>query len=133
MNPLAFLAVGVGGVLGCWFRYWLAVRLNATFPTLPLGTLAANLIGGYIIGVAVGAINYDLGLSTQARLFLMTGFCGGLTTFSTYSAETYGLLVRGQIAWGLGEIAIHTCGSLLATTLGVLTIAMLRNVTGATS
>jgi len=133
VNRFAFLAVGVGGVLGCWFRYWLAVQLNTKFPTLPLGTLAANIIGGYIIGVAVGAINYDLGLSTQARLFLMTGFCGGLTTFSTYSAETYGLFARGQIAWGLGEIAIHTCGSLLATASGVLTIALLRGTTGGPS
>ena len=131
MNWSAYLAVGVGGVLGCWFRYWLALQLNSTFPTLPLGTLAANLIGGYIIGLAVGAINLDLGLSMQTRLFLMTGFCGGLTTFSTFSAETYSLFARGQIAWGFGEIAIHTCGSLLATALGVLTITALRKtVTG---
>jgi protein CrcB len=68
------------------------------------GRLTANLIGGYVIGLAVGAINLDLGLSLQARLFLMTGFCGGLTTFSTFSAETFALLSRGQIAWGLGEI-----------------------------
>jgi CrcB protein len=133
MNPVAYLAVGVGGVLGCWFRYWLGLRLNTVFPTLPLGTLAANLIGGYIIGVAVGAINYNLGLSPQARLFLMTGFCGGLTTFSTYSAETYNLLTRGQIGWAFGEIAIHTSGSLLATTLGVFTVAALRGAAGAGS
>jgi CrcB protein len=122
MNLSAVFAVGFGGVLGTWLRLWLGMRLNALFPTLPLGTLAANLIGGYIIGVAVGMLTQNLGLSPQARLFIMTGFCGGLTTFSTFSAETYTLLARGQLAWGLGEIAIHVCGSLVATALGVLTV-----------
>ena len=82
MNFPAIAAVGFGGVLGCWLRWWLALRFNALFPNLPLGTLAANLIGGYIIGVALGLVTGS-GLSPQARLFLMTGFCGGLTTFST--------------------------------------------------
>ena len=124
MNPLAFLAVGVGGVLGCWLRYWLAFRFNSLFPTLPLGTLAANLIGGYIIGVAVGAINLDLGMTPQARLFVMTGFCGGLTTFSTFSAEIFSLAQRGQVGWACGEILIHVGGSLLATTLGVFSMRL---------
>jgi CrcB protein len=126
MNSMGFLVVGIGGVLGTWLRWWLGVRFNALFPTVPLGTLAANLVGGYIIGVALGMIVQNLGLSPQARLFLMTGFCGGLTTFSTFSAETYTLLARGQLAWGLGEIAIHVCGSLVATALGVLTVRMAR-------
>lgn len=126
MNVSALLAVGSGSVLGAWLRWWLGLRLNALFPTVPPGTLAANLIGGYIIGVALGMITQNLGLSPQARLFLMTGFCGGLTTFSTFSAETYTLLARGQLGWGLGEIAIHVCGSLAATALGVLTVRMAR-------
>jgi CrcB protein len=96
--------------------------LNALLPSLPLGTLAANLIGGYVIGIALGAINLEMGLSTNVRLLLMTGFCGGLTTFSTFSAETYTLFSRGQLGWGLGMIAVHVTGSLIATTLGVLTI-----------
>jgi CrcB protein len=124
------IVVGVGGVAGTWLRWWLGMRLNSIFPTLPFGTLAANLIGGYVIGLAVGAINLDLGLSAQARLFLMTGFCGGLTTFSTFSAETFTLMSRGQIAWGFGEIAIHVTGSLLATTLGVITIGLARLIPG---
>jgi fluoride exporter len=133
LSPMAasVVVVGIGGVTGTWLRWWLGMRLNPIFPTLPCGTLAANLIGGYVIGLAVGAINLDLGLSPQARLFLMTGFCGGLTTFSTFSAETFMLLSRGQIAWGLGEIAIHVTGSLLATTLGVLTVGLVRLVWGA--
>ena len=131
MKISAFVAVGAGSVLGAWLRWWLGLRLNALFPTLPLGTLAANLIGGYIIGVALGALTLSPGLSPQARLFIMTGFCGGLTTFSTFSAETYTLLARGQLAWGLGEIAIHVCGSLVATALGVLTIQICRGWLGA--
>jgi fluoride exporter len=133
MNLPAVLAVGIGGVLGTWLRWWLGMRLNALFPTLPLGTLAANLIGGYIIGVAVGMLTQNLGLSPQARLFIMTGFCGGLTTFSTFSAETYTLLARGQLAWGLGEIAIHVSGSLIATALGVLTVQACRQWIGGAS
>ncbi len=130
MNPLGFAAIGSGATLGAWLRFWLGLRLNAIFPTLPFGTLAANLIGGYVIGVALGAINLELGLSTQTRLFLMTGFCGGLTTFSTFSAEAYILFARGQLGWGLGMIGIHVCGSLLATTSGVLTIHFLRSLAG---
>jgi len=130
MNFAAIMFVGLGGVLGTWLRWWLGLRLNALFPTLPLGTLAANLIGGYIIGVALGLLTQNLGLSPQARLFIMTGFCGGLTTFSTFSAETYTLLARGQLFWGLGEVAIHVCGSLVATALGVLTIQLFRYSTG---
>lgn len=122
MNPLSFVAIGAGATLGAWGRWWLSAQLNPLFPTLPLGTLAANLIGSYVIGLAVALINLDLGLSPQARLFLMTGFCGGLTTFSTFSAETFTLLQRGQFAWGFGEIAIHVSGSLMATALGVLSI-----------
>ncbi|HEX2789999.1 MAG TPA: fluoride efflux transporter CrcB [Steroidobacteraceae bacterium] len=126
-------AVGAGAVAGAWLRWWLSMRLNPIFPTLPIGTLTANLIGGYVIGLAVGVINLDLGLSPQARLFLMTGFCGGLTTFSTFSAETFALLSRGQFAWGIGEIAIHVTGSVLATMLGVLTVGLIRLIAGSTT
>lgn len=130
MNLSAFAAVGVGGVVGCWLRWWLALRFNTLFPNLPLGTLAANLIGGYIIGVALGVVTTS-GLSPQARLFLMTGFCGGLTTFSTFSAETYSALARGQIAWAFGEIGVHVAGSLLATALGVLTVRLFSETAAA--
>jgi CrcB protein len=126
MNPMGFISVAAGAVLGAWFRWWLSAWLNPIFPRLPFGTLAANLIGGYVIGLALGAINLDLGLSPQQRLFLMTGFCGGLTTFSTFSAETFLLFSRGQLAWGLGIIAVHVSGSLLATALGVVTVRLLH-------
>lgn len=130
MGTYGLISVGAGAALGAWLRWWLGLRLNAVFPTIPLGTLTANLVGGYVIGVAIGAVNLSAGLSPQARLFLMTGFCGGLTTFSTFSAETVALLTRGQPGWALAEILIHVCGSLAATTLGILSVRLLR-LTGA--
>lgn len=133
MGLASFVSVGIGATLGAWLRWWLGVRLNGVFPTLPLGTLVANLIGGYIIGLAVGGIAASAGLSPQVRLFLMTGFCGGLTTFSTFSAETVALFARGQIAWGFGEILIHVSGSLAATALGIVSTRLFfANLGGAT-
>jgi CrcB protein len=126
MGAYGLISVGGGAALGAWLRWWLGLRLNALFPTLPLGTLAANLIGGYLIGVALGAVNLGAGLPPQMRLFLMTGFCGGLTTFSTFSAETVALIARGQAGWALAEILIHVCGSLAATTLGIFSVRLLR-------
>ena len=126
MSFSAFLAVGSGAAIGAWLRWWLGLRLNPLFPTVPLGTLTANLIGGYVVGLAIGGIAATAGLSPQARLFIITGFCGGLTTFSTFSAETVALFARGQIAWGFGEIVMHVTGSLAATTLGIMTLRLLR-------
>ncbi|MEQ1440102.1 fluoride efflux transporter CrcB [Fontimonas sp. SYSU GA230001] len=129
---MALVAVGSGAVLGAWLRWWLGMRLNPLFPTLPLGTLAANIIGGYVIGVAVGAVAAQAGMSPNVRLFVMTGFCGGLTTFSTFSAETVSLLSRGQFAWAFGAIAIHVTTSLAATALGILSMRLLFTKIGAT-
>ncbi|HTT08500.1 MAG TPA: fluoride efflux transporter CrcB [Gammaproteobacteria bacterium] len=128
MSMVSIIAVGAGAMLGAWLRWWLGMLLNPVFPTLPLGTLASNLIGGYIIGLAVGAVSLELGLPPQARLFLMTGFCGGLTTFSTFSAETFTLFSEGQIAWGIGEVLIHVSGSLLATTMGFFSVKILHHL-----
>lgn len=130
MNFPALLAVGTGAILGAWLRWWLGLRLNPLFPTLPLGTLAANLIAAYVIGLVMAAIAGNLAFSPRARLFVTTGFCGGLSTFSTFSAETYALLARGQLGWAAGAIAIHVTGSLLATALGVLSVQLLRHATG---
>jgi CrcB protein len=126
MDLSAFFAVGTGAVLGAWLRWWLGVRLNPVLPEMPLGTLTANLVGGYVVGLAIAGIAATTGLSLQARLFLITGFCGGLTTFSTFSAETVTLLARGQVGWGLALIGAHVAGSLVATALGLLTVQMLR-------
>ncbi|MEO9040132.1 MAG: fluoride efflux transporter CrcB, partial [Gallionella sp.] len=91
-----FLAIGTGAAFGACLRWGLGMLLNPALPELPLGTLAANMLGGYLIGIAVA---YP-GLSPEWRLFIITGFLGGLTTFSTFSLETVTLLLRGQYMWG---------------------------------
>lgn len=126
MNPTGFVAVGVGAAIGAWLRWWLGVVLNPLFPTVPLGTLVANVTGGYLIGMAVEYFTQHAGLPPEARLLIITGFLGGLTTFSTFSAETVALLARAQYAWGAALIASHLLGSILATMLGIMTIKALQ-------
>lgn len=122
----AFIAVGLGAAIGAWLRWGLGLWFNPVFPDLPLGTLAANLIGGYLIGVAVAFFMQYPGLSPEWRLLIITGFLGGLTTFSTFSAETVTLLARGQYALSMGIIAAHLGGSLLMTVLGMQTFKWLH-------
>jgi CrcB protein len=119
------LAVGGGAALGAWARWGLGVALNPLFPTVPLGTLAANLIGGYLVGFAVALFHHHAGLSPELKLFLITGFLGGLTTFSTFSAEVVALLERAQYGWALTAAGGHLFGSLLMTGLGILTFTLL--------
>ncbi len=107
-------------------RWWLGLTLNAYLPSLPLGTLAANLIGGYIIGVAVAYFALFSGLAPEWRLFVITGFCGGLTTFSTFSAEIVALLQQGQSLAACGAAAAHLAGSILMTFAGIATVAWMR-------
>jgi CrcB protein len=122
MSPFTFLAVGIGAALGAWLRWGLGSALNATFPTLPMGTLTANLVGGYLIGLAVGLFAQHPSISPAVRLFVITGFLGGLTTFSTFSAEAVGLLARGEVGWALAHGAAHLAGSLALTWLGMATV-----------
>ena len=122
----ALFAVAIGGVLGCLLRWVLAIALNRYFPTVPPGTLAANLIGCYIIGVAVAFFATYPGLPPEWKLFFTTGFCGGLTTFSTFSLEIVTLLQTGRMVWALSGVAIHLVGSLLMTILGMATVAWLK-------
>jgi CrcB protein len=122
----AMVAVAVGGVLGCLTRWFLAMFLNRYFPNIPPGTLAANLIGCYIIGVALAIFALNPAIPTEWRLFVTTGFCGGLTTFSTFSAEVVLLLQSGRAAWALGAIAVHLTGSLLMTIAGIATVTWAR-------
>ncbi|HEY1724102.1 MAG TPA: fluoride efflux transporter CrcB [Steroidobacteraceae bacterium] len=116
--PLASVFVGAG--LGACLRWWLGLRLNALLPTLPLGTLAANLIGGFIIGVAVAVFALRTELPPEARLFVITGLLGGLTTFSTFSSEVVGLLSQAQFGWAGVEIGTHMLGSFAATAIGMV-------------
>ena len=114
------LAVFIGAGIGACLRWWLSVMLNPIFPTLPFGTLAANLIGGYLVGVAAVTLSLKSGLPPEVRLLVITGFLGGLTTFSTFSAEVVGLLERGQLGWALATAAVHLGGSLSLTWVGMM-------------
>ncbi len=116
-----WLAVGVGAALGAWLRWGLSIWLNAFHNQLPLGTLLANLGGGYLIGIAVGFFQTYPALSLEWRLFAVTGFLGGLTTFSTFSAEAMILLQRGDYAWALGHSALHLLGSIAFCIAGFAT------------
>lgn len=122
MTLNAFIAVGLGAAIGAWLRWGLGLWLNPALPELPLGTLSANLVGGYLVGLAVAFFMQHPGLSPEWRLLIITGFLGGLTTFSTFSAETVTLLARGQYAWSMAIIAAHLGGSLLMTVLGMQTM-----------
>jgi CrcB protein len=125
MNGAAFLAVGAGAALGAWLRWGLSVALNHVVPNLPLGTLASNLIGGYLVGIAIEALVHHSALTPEWRLFIITGFLGGLTTFSTFSAETVALLARQQYGWTIALVAAHLAGSLALTALGIMTVRAL--------
>lgn len=126
MNGWAFLAVGGGAALGAWTRWGLGLWLNPLFPAVPLGTLAANLGGGYLVGLALGWFALHPGVSPEHRLLLVTGFLGALTTFSTFSAESLTLLQRHQYGWAAAHVLLHLCGSLLATMLGLWTVRALK-------
>jgi CrcB protein len=122
----AFIVIGFGAAFGAWLRWGLGLWLNPLFPTLPYGTLAANLIGGYLIGVAIAFFAQHPGVSPEWRLFLITGFLGGLTTFSTFSAEIFTLISRNQLGWALTAASTHLFGSLAMTALGVWTFKLVR-------
>ena len=119
---LQLLAIGVGAVLGAWLRWWLGVALNPVFPTVPMGTLAANLVGGYLVGIAIAFFTQHTHIPPEARLFVITGFLGALTTFSTFSAEVVTLLANGQFAWAFAAALLHLLGSFALTALGILTV-----------
>jgi CrcB protein len=121
----SILAVGVGAAVGAWLRWALGLALNPLFPTLPLGTLTANLGGGLVMGFAMELVARHALLGPDARLFVMTGFLGGLTTFSTFSGEMTTLLMRREWLWGTIGIAAHVAGSLLMTVIGILAMRAL--------
>jgi fluoride exporter len=128
VNPAiaSVLSISAGASIGAVLRWLLAGRLNHLFPALPPGTLAANLLGGYLIGVAVAVFANAPQLSPQARLFVVTGFLGGLTTFSTFSAEVVTQLQQGHTPWALATALAHLVGSFALTALGMATVAWLR-------
>ena len=123
----SILAISVGAVVGSLLRWQLGTRLNAIFQTIPLGTLVANLIGAYVIGLAIAFFASFSALAPEWRLLVITGFCGGLTTFSTFSAELMTLLQQGRISLALGIVATHVMGSVLMTFAGIATFAWARS------
>jgi CrcB protein len=124
----SIVAISLGASLGALLRWWLGDRLNAVFPLLPPGTLAANLIGGYIIGVAVAFFASFPAIPAEWRLFVITGFCGGLTTFSTFSAEVVGLIQGGEPLWALAEVGTHVAASLIMTFAGMATVVFAKGI-----
>ena len=114
------LVIALGAATGGVLRWFIGLRLNSLFPSIPPGTLLANLIGGYIIGVAIAYFASAPNIAPEWRLLVITGFCGGLTTFSTFSAETLILIQQGRLGTAAGAIALHVSGSLLMTFAGLL-------------
>jgi fluoride exporter len=121
-----FFAIGIGAAIGAISRWLLGLWLNHSNVALPWGTLAANYIGAYLIGIALGVFTHYPGMPDWVKLMFITGFLGGLTTFSTFSAETIGLLERGAYVPALGYAGISLFGSLALTALGLATVHALR-------
>jgi CrcB protein len=123
----SIFAIALGAAAGALLRWLLGLKLNALFPTIPPGTLTANLIGGYVIGLAIAFFSALPGLAPEWRLLVITGYCGGLTTFSTFSAEIATLLQQGRPSWALAAVTGHVLGSVLMTFAGIATVAWARS------
>ena len=128
MSFHTFFAIGGGAALGAWLRWGLSLLLNPVFPTLPLGTLAANLLGGFLMGMAMQLLIEHALLAPELRLAITTGFLGGLTTFSTFSAETVTLLLRAEYFWVLAIVLVHVIGSVAMTLGGIWAMKLLTTM-----
>jgi CrcB protein len=122
----SIVAISLGAGLGALLRWWLGTQLNSLFPTIPPGTLSANLIGGYVVGVAIAFFATFTAIAPEWRLFVITGFCGGLTTFSTFSAEVVTQMQQGRALWAVGAAASHLLGSVIMTIAGIGTVVWIR-------
>lgn len=127
---LSMLAITLGAALGANLRWGLGLALNALWPALPPGTLAANLLGAWLVGIAIALFAALPELSTFWRLLVITGFLGALTTFSTFSAEVFTQIQAGRLGWAFAAIALHVAGSLAMTGLGMATFVLVRNMIG---
>ena len=123
----SLLAISVGASLGAVLRWGLGAAFNALFPTVRPGTWLANMLGGYLIGIALAFFGEHAGLAPEWRLLIVTGFLGGLTTFSTFSAEVTTLIQEGRIVWAGVAISAHVIGSLLMTLLGLASMALFKS------
>jgi len=122
----SIIVISVGAIAGALLRWWLGNALNSHFPTIPPGTLTANLIGAYVVGIAVALFAAYPAIAPEWRLLVITGFCGALTTFSTYSAELVTLLQQGRAAWACAAAFVHLGGSIVMTFAGIGTVAWLK-------
>lgn len=121
-----FLYIGFAAVLGAWSRWSIDILLNALYPLFPLGTLTVNLVGGYLMGLSMGAFESLSGLSPNLKLIINVGFLGGLTTFSAFTAEIFQLLQKNEFVASLTLIALHVVGSILMAYLGWLSIGIIK-------
>lgn len=124
----SILVISLGASCGAVTRWLLGTSLNAIFPTIPPGTAAANLIGGYLIGVALAVFANHPGIAPEWRLLVITGFLGGMTTFSTFSAEVITLIQQGRLVWATTAIGVHVVGSLAMTLLGLASVTILKRI-----
>lgn len=125
MTAWSVLGIGLGAAVGAWLRWLLGLWLNPLLPSLPLGTLAANLLGGYLMGIAMAWLLPQPDVPVELRLALITGFLGALTTFSAFSAEAIALIGRGAWLWLAAHIGAHLAGSLAMTGLGIASVWLL--------
>lgn len=123
---ISMMAISVGASLGALWRWQLSEQFNHRLATLPLGTLAANWIGAYVIGLAVAYFADAPKLSDTWRLFIITGLLGGLTTFSTFSAEVVTMIQQARWGWVATHIAAHLGGSVVLTIAGLATYSALK-------
>ena len=120
------VAIFSGAGLGALLRWFLGTKLNSFYPSIPLGTLSANLLGGYLIGVFIAFFASNTAIAPEWRLFIITGFLGGLTTFSTFSAEIVTLIQEGRISMSLVALFLHVMGSIAMTLLGIASYTLLQ-------
>lgn len=120
------LAIFSGAGFGALLRWFLGTKLNTLYPTIPLGTLSANLLGGYLIGLAIAFFASNTAIAPEWRLFIITGFLGGLTTFSTFSAEIVTLIQEGRLSMSIIAVLLHVMGSIVMTLLGIASYTLLQ-------
>jgi len=123
---LSFVAVSVGAVIGANLRWLLGLWLNTSYHAIPVGTLAANLSGGWLVGLLIGYFSQASTLAPEWRLFAITGLCGALTTFSTFSLEMFAAIQDGKWTMAITGIFLHVIGSILMTALGIYTFSLVK-------
>lgn len=120
------IAIFSGAGFGALLRFFLGTKLNSIYPSIPLGTLSANLLGGYLIGLAIAFFASNTAIAPEWRLFIITGFLGGLTTFSTFSAEIVTLIQEGRLSMGIVAALLHVIGSIIMTVFGIASYTLLQ-------